>query len=140
MLHINRNGRGNVRCKMVQGAYNLQASNGYGGTLGEGAVQCRDGFLAIGKTCMVLPEKSEQIFVDAMVECSEIDAATLYGPSDDTQNGIMRSLMKYWVWFKRFVSSALLTGRRSFLERAGIETDKNVPEVLILLHQSDMQG
>ncbi len=82
---------------MVYGGYDTTANNGYGGVDGKFAPGCRTGFTPVGKTCMILPEKAEQTFNDATLECAGIDAATLYGPTDDTQNAIMRSLMQHYV-------------------------------------------
>ncbi len=98
-----RNGQNNIKCKMIAGQYNTAASGtGYGGENGIGAIGCRMGFTAVGKTCIVLPVKADEILLDAITACGNIDGATLYAPVDSTQNSIMQGILKHWVNTKCF--------------------------------------
>jgi hypothetical protein len=83
---------------MVGAKYNpVATSSGYGGMAGIGALGCRTGFTAVGKDCLVLPIYGEKIMADANVDCSNVDGATLFSPTDPTQNHVIRGLMKHWV-------------------------------------------
>ena len=84
---------------MHQAVYNpAYLTVGYGGSQGgKYAIQCREGYTAIGKVCFILPIGSDQVFVKAAVDCSD-KGGTLYAPIDQTQNAIMAGLMEKWVF------------------------------------------
>lgn len=77
--------------------YNAASGYGYGGQSGLGSLGCRTGFVAVGKTCFILPPQPATSKIEAGVACSNIKGATLYSPVDVTQNVIMAAMMKHWV-------------------------------------------